>query len=120
MSHCASQKEYNAEIRSIALDAVKRSHDGEGDVDELLEETIDSHTWVTYTYSARWVNVWTESPNAWDDEGIYETRPTTEQEAYWSMLVDCRDLVRHVEKELDEAAEEAADAGSDKEVLGDY
>lgn len=105
MSHCASYPEYFNEIRSITEDAVKRSRDGEGEVDDLLSETIDGHQWVIYTYSARWVNVWTESPNAWEDEGIYETRPTTEAEAYWSMLFDCRDAVRHVEKELDEAAD---------------
>lgn len=112
MSHCQTQKEYYKEIREIALQAARdeASGEGAGDFSDNVHEAVDWHPWIIYTYSARWVLVWTNNAMYAQDEGLCEGRPeTVEQEAFWAMYGDVMDLQKWAETQLQEERELAED-----------
>jgi hypothetical protein len=82
-------RDYNEEIRALAIEALKQSED---EREDWLHETIDGHERVIYTYKARVVLICTDNPDAYEDE-MGEKPAGPEQAAYMAMMTDVREML---------------------------
>lgn len=67
-----SQREYWAQVESIAKDVTEEARADGDDLYERLLETIDGHEWIIYTYKAEQVMRWTDSTDAIEDAGGFD------------------------------------------------
>lgn len=122
--HGLLQRWYEAEVRSLAEDYAKRLRDGEWgkgeDLDEEglnedLEQTIDGHEYVIYTWQARCVCAASDNEDTYAEE-FGTAPPTVEAQAYTAMLRDVRECSIYSEA-LDEVrdAEDEDDAENEDE-----
>ena len=82
---------YESELKSLALAAVRESHEFGGDAHDIAREMVGNHEWVIYTYKASKV---LEASNSVDEAytTIRDAAPDSYDEFITGMAYYCMDL----------------------------
>jgi len=90
MDKIITNRQYQNEIQSIAKSAVKEARRDDRPLEEVIDEILDSHRWVIYTYQAIQTALWMENRDAWRD---LTDEFTDEIRAYAGMREDIWDYI---------------------------
>ncbi len=90
-------KWYNDECRDCARQVLLEARENrelrrDRDENEILQELIDGHEYVIYTFKAQLVVAFSDHSDAYEDE-LGEKPPTVEAQACMAMIADVREYM---------------------------
>lgn len=109
-----TQSEYFTQCQAIAVEAVKEAEGDRDRVYDSINETVDSHQWIIYTYYN--LQVLTHSDHAeayFDDMDVLETSSfgeTMMRLAAYAMLADVSEYLEKALTEYKETQQESESA----------
>ncbi len=105
---------YAQEVQDLARQIRKDAREYRRDIEDVLHEAIDCHTWVIYTRKAIQVMQHTDNEDAIEDYGEISMEGgwsgLVSRAAYAALAADVRDAIAELGDEEEEEEEEPADA----------
>lgn len=123
-SNKISYKEYWDEVKTIVDDAIKEAKGAarpEEAAQRYVQETVDGHQWVIYTWANPYVLIHTQNEDAlFDGQGSTEADSYSgimQQMAVWAMMADVEAELSGRTDELEEEESEEEEPEEEDETL---